>query len=160
MSIADYEFETEIVQINSKSSFTVQAVDLTILGRMIHRHSGAFTALFAKFQDVKGSNGEGVSVEMVTQLMTDAVQEFPDTVAELIALAAGEPDQKNKIRKFRFPVTLDALDKIFRLTIAGEHELKKLVEIVTRAADGTTSAVKMVMSQTPSNNGTGAFVSN
>jgi len=159
MSIADYEIPTETVPIDAKHSFTVRGVDFSDLSALAYRHGPVLGLLYSRVTKLN-EKGSAFRPEDLGAMLTSSAREFPDLVADLIAVAADEPDQAKKIRKLRFPVQVDALHKIVGLTLIGEHELKKLLEIVAEAAEATTRAVKLATRPTnsaPSGNGSGAF---
>jgi len=160
--LADYELPTKTVEIDAANSFTVRGLDFSDLVRLTHRHGPILGILYSRVIEIRDHGGEKLTPEGLGGMIAAAAAEFPDLVADLIATAAGEPGQVDKVRKLRFPVQMDAIHQIIGLTFVGEHELKKLMEIVTEAAEATTRTLKSVTNPKllkPSPNGSGTSAS-
>lgn len=171
MSLADYEFPTTVIQIDPTHTFTVRGIDFSDLTRLANRHGPTLGLIYGRVIALS-EDGKAPSGEQIGELLMTLAQEFPDLVAEVIATASDElSDPKGQdakhvskvignARKLRLPVVVEALYEITKLTIVEDHELKKVMEIVTKAAEGITRNVKSVTApSTPSSNGAGAFVS-
>lgn len=161
MSLKDYEFPTKVIPIDASHSFTVRGVDFSDLVALANRHGPALGMIYVKVAEMGGEEGKAkLNPEEIGGLLMTLGAEFPDLLADIIATAAGEPGQKDKVKKLRFPVQVEALYGVIELSVIGEHEVKKLIEIVTKMAEGTTRTVQALTTPTaPLLNGSGAFVS-
>ena len=169
MSIADYEFPSKPIAIDPTHSFRVRGLSLHDLTRLMHSHGPALGMIYNRaaslMKTVKDPNTGTTDTIMPTgeeigELLMTLAQEFPDLIADAIAYAADEPAMAAKVKKFRLPVQIEALYEIVGLTIVGEHEIKKVLEIVTKAAENLTLTINNVTgSKAVSSNGNGAFVS-
>lgn len=155
MGLRDYELPTEAVKIDDKTSFTVRGVSFEDITRLVQKHGPVCVLVYTKFAEAKGKHG--LRPETLGQLLTSVLHSFPEAVAEMIAIAADERDQVEKVIKLPVGVQFDAIEKIIRLTFAGESDLKKLVEIVTRMAEGVRVSAESLNTPIPSGNGFGAF---
>jgi hypothetical protein len=114
--------------------------------------SGHVTTLSLLFNKIK-ANADATfsltdSIGIFTLLATDA----PKAAAMIIAVAASDDSavtEKELIaaRKLAFPAQIDALEKIAKLTFSTEADLKKVVEMIIRVANGTTSAISTIRQQ-------------
>jgi len=155
MGLRDYELPSMKVIIDANNSFDVRGIAFEDITRLVNKHGPVCVMIYTKFQDAKGKHG--LRPETVGQLLSMAMGQFPEAVAELIALAADEPDMTAKVQKLPIGVQLDAIEKIIALTFSGEADVKKLVETVTRMAEGVTASLHNL--QTASASGSGGFVS-
>ncbi|HRJ64404.1 hypothetical protein [uncultured Brevundimonas sp.] len=155
MGLRDYELPTMTVNIDAANSFDVRGIAFEDITRLVNKHGPVCVMIYTKFQQTKGEIG--LRPESVGQLLSMAMGQFPEAVAELIAMAAGEPDMAAKVQRLPIGVQLDAIEKIIALTFSGEADVKKLVETVTRMAEGVTTSLQSL--QTASANGSGGFVS-
>ena len=155
MGLRDYELPTLTVTINAKTSFDVRGIAFEDITRLVNKHGPVCVLIYSKFTEAKTKHG--LRPETVGQLLTLAMGQFPEAVAELIALAADEPDMTAKVQRLPIGVQLDAIEKVISLTFSGEADVKKLVETVTRMAEGVTASLQSL--QTASVNGSGGFVS-
>jgi hypothetical protein len=157
MGLRDYELPSETVKIDEKGSFLVRGISFEDISRLVQAHGPVLAMVYAKFTTLK--DGEGLRPETLGKLVTSVMDQFPEAVADMIAIAAEERDQAAKIRRLPVGVQLDAIEKIIRLTFSGEAELKKVVEIVTRMAQGVQGAMTSLNAPIASSNGAGAFAS-
>lgn len=155
MGLRDYELPTETVKIDDKTNFTVRGVSFEDITRLVLKHGPVCVLVYAKFAEAKG--GGGLKPETLGHLLTSVMTEFPEAVGEMIAIAADEPDQMTKVMKLPVGVQFDAIERIIRLTFTGEADVKKLVEIVTRMAEGIRASAESLNAPIPSGNGFGAF---
>jgi hypothetical protein len=154
MGLRDYELPTLKVTIDANTSFDVRGISFEDITRLVNKHGPVCVLIYTKFTEAKTKHG--LRPETVGQLLTLAMQQFPEAVAELIALSADEPDMTAKVQRLPIGVQLDAIEKVIGLTFSGEADVKKLVETVTRMAEGVTASLQNL--QTASANGSGGFV--
>jgi hypothetical protein len=95
----------------------------------------ALSALFAEVAIDKGDIILGDMGAFASKLTTVA----PGVVASLIAAGADEPDV-SIAASLPFPVQVEALEQIGKLTFATEGAAKKVMETVIRMVKGATTA--------------------
>lgn len=157
MGLRDYEIPALSVPITEKVSFDVRGISFEDISRLVQRHGPVCVMVYQQFVESKVKFG--LRPEVLGQLLTMAMEKFPDAVSEMIALAADDVEQIAKVRKLPVGVQIDAIYKIIGLTFTSEADVKKLVEIVTRMAVSVTANMKSLTDQTPSDSGNGSFVS-
>lgn len=157
MGLRDYELPTETVQIDAKNSFTVRGISFEDITRLVNKHGPVLVLVYGKFTEMKGKHD--LRPETLGMLVQSVIGQFPEAVADMIAVAAEEPDQTAKISRLPVGIQFDAIEKIIRLTFSGEGDLKKLVEIVTRMAEGVKGSMESLNAPTASGSGIGAFAS-
>ena len=140
----------------------VRGVSLSDIIALVRHHGPVIRSLFKKVMD---GGDVKISLDAIGGMGQDLLAKSPEIVAELIALAAGDGD-KDSIRiagSLPFPVQIEAVEKIARLTFATEGGLGKLIETVIRVAQGTTGVVEELNlplpAQKPSANGSAASTS-
>jgi hypothetical protein len=141
---------------------TVRGVSLSDVIALVRHHGPVIRSLFKEVMD---GGDVKISLDSIGGMGQDMLAKSPEIVAELIALAAGDGD-KDSIRiagRLPFPVQIEAIEKIARLTFAAEGGLGKLIETVIRVAQGTTGVVEELNlplpAQKPSMNGSAASTS-
>lgn len=75
------------------------------------------------------------------QVVAQALDKIPGAASHAIALAADEPDQAATAASLPLPVQMDALEKIFGLTFAGEDSIKKALEVAIKMFQGTRGLI-------------------
>jgi hypothetical protein len=155
MGLRDYELPTETVKIDDKTDFTVRGISVEDISRLVLKHGPVCVLVYTKFTEAKGL--QGLRPETLGQLLTSVMSEFPEAIADLIATAADEHDQAAKVQKLPMGIQFDAIEKIIRLTFSGEADIKKLVETVTRMAEGVKRSADRLNAPIASGNGVGGF---
>ena len=157
MGLRDYELPTEIIRIDDSMSFVVRGISFEDITRLVAKHGPVLTLVYSRFVELKGDHG--LTPEALGGIVTSLVDQFPDVVADVIGIAAEERDQIEKVKRLPIGIQLDAIDKIVRLTFSGDAELKKVVETVTRMAQGVQGAMTRLGAPTASGGGSGSFAS-
>ncbi len=114
--------------------FVVRGLSLNDVSILVQRHGKRLSELFQQFTE----QGD-LTTETVAAFALPLIQSAPEIAAELIACAAGDPDDAEIAGRLPFPVQIDALEKIANLTFEAGGGPKKLLETVVRLAQGTTS---------------------
>ena len=115
-------------------SFVVRGLSLNDVSILVQRHGKRLNELYQQFAE----QGD-LTTETVAAFALPLLQSAPEIAAELIACAAGDPDDAEIAGRLPFPVQIDALEKIAILTFEAGGGPKKLLETVVRLAQGTTS---------------------
>ena len=134
---------------------TVRGVSLPDIVALVRHHGPAMSGLFSK---VMSGGDVRLNLESIGALGQELLTQAPAAAVELIVLAAdddpNDPEAIDTVRRLSFPVQLEALEKIGRLTFETEGGIKKVAETVIRVASGMSGAVAEL--NTPSKNGSGA----
>lgn len=136
MSLKAIKLPQAVVELPD-GSFTVRGLSLDDLAYLVQRHSAKLQELFNTF-----AASSELTTEDVVQFALPMIQAAPEIAAELIACASGDPEDASIAGQLPFPVQIDALEKVARLTFETGGGPKKLVETVIRLAQGTTSLLE------------------
>ena len=135
--------------------FTVRGLSLDDIITIVGAHTGPLSALFTK---IKMSGDGKFSLDDMTCMLTMLAVAAPEAAAQIIAVAAnvrryGDDGESLPMdltsdmamaASFPFPVQLDALEQIAKLTFTTAGSLKKVLETIIRVVKGTTDAMLMV----------------
>ena len=135
--LTDLGFATETVK-TPKGELTLRGLSLDDVLRIARTHGQSFKAIF---EMIVGENAE-ISLENTGVLAGQLVEFAPDIVADVIAAANDQPDKGHIAKKLSFPIQIEALEKVGKLTFASEADVKKLVSVVTEMAMATTKTVQ------------------
>lgn len=138
MGLRDLRLPSSEVPVPGGDSFAVRGMSLQDVSVLVRHHGAAMTLLFDRY--IKQS-GEGLPAADMATMGRALLEIAPDAAAEMIALAAGEPESIDIVRTLPLPVQVDALDKLMAHTFTTEQDLKKVIETVIRAATGATGAL-------------------
>lgn len=155
MALKDYAIRTHTISIDKKTDFTVRGISFEDVTRLVNKHGPVAAMAYAKFTAAKTEHD--LRPEVVGLLLNEVLTQFPEALAEMIAIAADEPDSAGTVARLPVGVQLDAVEKIIDLTFTGESDIKKLVEIVTRMALRVQGGVESLTNSIPSGSGNGAF---
>ena len=137
MGLKHLKLPTETVE-TPGGDFAVRGISFSDVSALIQSDGPELSALFDHYS---GSlNGDDLSTTEVMALSGSLNEIAPDIAAKIIVTAAdGDEDDLATIRKLPFPVQVDALEKIVKLTFDSTGGPKKLVETAIRVFRGTTS---------------------
>lgn len=155
--LGSYSPRKEKVVIDNDADFFVRGIAFRDVTELLRKHGPVAVAIYAQ---VKAASNLGQD-STLAQLVMKALEDFPEAVAEVIALAADDTSQAalENAGRLPLPIQMEALEKIIGLTFAGEAEVKKLVEIVTRMLEGVSRTAQVLSAPTMSDSGRGSFVS-
>lgn len=124
MSLADLTVEQREVTVKG-GSFVVKGLTLESLTVLVRTHLPDLEKLFDLFmQNEKLQDGD------IERLALAALEEAPGFVSNVIALAAGEPDQAPKVNMLPVDVQFKALNDIAEMTFGEVGSVGKLFERV------------------------------
>lgn len=101
----------ETIPIGKDNSFDVRGLTLEDLGSLI--------------KDYKTPLGEMMENKINVNTIADT---YPEFMAKVIAIAAGEPDEWEKVKGLPFSIQLFAFENVWDLTIPDYKALGKLIE--------------------------------
>ena len=115
-------------------TFHVRGLSLEDILLLVSEHKAELSVLFDRFQDSADTD-----IDDTRTMGANLIQEAPGLAAKIIAIAADEPDAVDNVRQLPFPAQVDTLDQIGRLTFESQRDVKKVLEIVIRVAQGANS---------------------
>lgn len=120
-------------------SFAVQGISLESLAILIRTHFKDLEALFGLFEKI-----DTIDESQLESLALSVIQDAPGFVANVIALAAGEPDQAPVVQGLPFPVQVEALLAVGDLTFNESGGVKKFLPALLNRIGGT-GAMERIM---------------
>lgn len=140
--MTDFLFDSEEVTWgrDGKKSLSVRGLSTSDITIAIKTHKDSLEKLFSmaeqKFEDETSMAEMGMSL----------LDQFPDLLADLIALAADRPGDSEQIKKLPAPVQLKLAEAVYQLTIVDTgglndflHQVFALMSQVRTAADSMNS---------------------
>jgi hypothetical protein len=129
--------QTETVE-TAGGEFAVRGLSLPDIAEIFEAERAPLSKLFGEIA-VDGAGG--VLLDDMAGLAVKLASVAPSVVARIIASAADEEDETIAL-ELPFPVQIDALEKIGRLTFATEGAAKKVMETIIRMVKGANAAIK------------------
>lgn len=127
MALAQYIERQETVEIPGNDPLVVRGFSLPDILLVVHRHKGMVEELFGRV-----ANGD-LRSDTVEQTIMAVIGEFSPVVGQIIASAAGEPDQWETAMRLPLGVQVEALDKIIALTFESHGGVEKFLGIIAKA---------------------------
>lgn len=125
------------------NEFAVAGIGLdTIAELMVSGERGQLETAVAQLEKLYNAT-QAKDDNAMTAGLTQLVLQLPGLAAKLIALAAGEPNQTDKVRKLPISVQLDAILAIGRLTFDGEDSIKNFVNGLMTLLSGMTKTARL-----------------
>lgn len=130
MALKDIQIPTVEVQVGS-GSFAVRALNLTDIEHLIRQHGEDLRDLFKKY--AKPETLANLQVNDLLPVLKEVAARAPKLVVDTIALAAdADANDAAKIAKLGLGVHLDALGKIFVISLSTEGDMGKALETVIK----------------------------
>jgi hypothetical protein len=130
MGLKNLVIASETVEIPGNEPLVVRGLGLDSIIFLVRHHEDVVTDLFTKAQ---AGQLDGSSVESVVAMLADRAGPLAWMI---IACGCGEPEEWKMAKVLPLDVQIEAIDKIVRLTFAGENALEKLLETVARMMSG------------------------
>ncbi|MFC3724405.1 phage pre-tape measure protein [Neoaquamicrobium sediminum] len=131
MALKGYRLPTLDVELPGGDSFPVRGLSLPDITFLVSRHGDTMRTLFDRY-----SGDETIAISDLASVGTSILETAPTLAAEIVAVAADEPDEMETIMRLPFPVQVDALEKVGKLTFDTAGGPKKVVETVIRVFRG------------------------
>lgn len=126
MGLKDLRLPTEPVEVPGGGEFTVRGLSFVDMKSLLVAHSAELSRLFDL---VVAGNGNGeIALTNMTEAAAQFITEAPALAASVIALASDEEGVFEIVLNLPFPVQVDALTKIGKLTFATEDSAKKFLQ--------------------------------
>jgi len=123
MPLSDFTPEKRSIQMKG-GSFDVGGLSLQDVAILVREHLDDLQALFELFE-------KGGTTEQFKALIPTVVTQAPGFVANVIALAAGEPEGADNAMRLPAPVQIEAVTHVVDLTFGDVGGIKKAMEQVT-----------------------------
>ena len=146
MSLANLQLRTEAVPYNDS--------EITLHGLSANAIAGLILLQFSNIEEIFNIV-EGAGVKSIADLANVNVAEvgqrllvqMPDFIAHVIAYAAHEPDQWQKVIHLPAPVQVECLKKLAQLTFNDEAGFREFVGNVVAALRSAKGVVPQTLSQ-------------
>lgn len=134
----------EVVITTPGGNFAVRGLCLDDVAYLIGRHGEQIQQLLAQFQADKHSE---LSSEAISAFAAPLLKQAPRIAAEVIACATGEVDEESVTvaQGLPFPIQIEAIQAVAKLTFEVAGGPKKLVESVIQIAQGTNGLLTDLM---------------
>ncbi|MCB1865173.1 MAG: hypothetical protein KDG50_07055 [Chromatiales bacterium] len=131
--LRDFKPETRGVKF-SGGSFEVRGISLEDLAVLVRTHLPDLETLFQLFERAEEIDGGDLD-----SLAAAVFREAPGFVANVIALAAGEPDEAPTAQLLPFPVQVQVIKDVAELTFSEVGGVKKFLTIVASMLGSPTT---------------------
>jgi hypothetical protein len=141
MGLSNYKAPSHEVVLKDGSAFEVRGLSLSDVSLLIQQHLPDIEALFDLL-----TNTDKITGDDLRPLAGSLVAQAPGFAANVIALAAGEPDAANTAATLPFPIQVEVITKIGDLTFAEVGGVKKaLGSIVPLLASNKAMLAKVMV---------------
>lgn len=155
MGLKDYVVPTTTITLAPGNTMPVRGLSFADLSALMNVHGPALILIYGR---VYAEITEGtLNAKSVGQLVQTSFAEVPELVADIIAMAADEPDLAATARKLPPGLILEAMMAIIGHTFVSEAELKKLVETVTTMLEKAGGLAEQLTNDPASTDGSGAL---
>lgn len=141
MGLSNLTFPEATIQ-SPGGEFAVRALGLEDVSELVRSHGPAMKTAFDQFTGGATTEDELKDIQLTEQgvasFILPLLESAPTLCAEVIARAAGEPENVAIVKRLPFPVQVDALEQIAVLTFETAGGPKKFLETVVRLTKGTT----------------------
>lgn len=129
MSLASYTPPSTTVELPRGGSLTVRGLAAEDISTLLRRHGQELETLYAK-----AVSGEIPEKAVAAMMMQTVLQSFPYLAADIIALAADEPENYETAAKLPLPTQMTLLTAIFNNTFETEDDVKNFLAAFVTAA--------------------------
>jgi hypothetical protein len=140
-------------------TMTVRGLSFADLSALLVKHGTPMIGLYGKVMaEAEAGKLDGSRVGQMIQM---TLEECPELMAEVIVRASDTPVTPQSLelaRKIPMTAQIEALLATVEHTFVSEAEVKKLVEIVTKAMEQATDLVGKINQTSPGKDGSGASV--
>lgn len=134
----------ETITLPGGDTVAVRGLSLSDITFLVNQHKDVLRSLY----DQVAGNPESLTSGDAGVIGSILAESAPIVAATAIALAADELDAVDIVMKLPFPVQVDALDKIGRLTFEMEGGPKKVIETVIRVIQASIGPMQEIAGST------------
>lgn len=124
------------IETGDGGSFDVRGLSVRDIQTLMQTHSADVETAIAMWREAVAANAEASHEMVMAQVGTMLALNVSEFVASIIALAADEPAYADVVERLPFPVQLNALAEIGRLTFDGVGGVGNFVGVVRKLATG------------------------
>ena len=135
MGLKNLPIPRQNVELPTGGSFAVRGLSYFDLKVLLTKHSVQLSNTFDLLVGSRDDN-DGSNTAMMVALF---LEQAPAIAADVICIAADEPDAFETVLMLPFPVQTDALNKIAKMTFASEDDVKKFIAIAKNLMSGFQS---------------------
>lgn len=135
MGLKGYTLPTQEIELPGGDKFTVRGLSLPDIITVVQNYAEPVQSLFAKYT---GTSATDLALDDLGAIGTNILNAAPELAAAIISMAADEPGEAGTVGKLPFPVQIEALEAVGKLTFDTAGGPKKVVETVIRVFRGTT----------------------
>jgi uncharacterized membrane protein YfbV (UPF0208 family) len=133
MRLSKIQIETLPVEVGGDNSepFYVRGLGLSDFQKLMNEQAPSMQQLFNRFMENRNS-GQQWSANEVVSLLSNAAKDMPELAVLAICLGANDTSEEAAIvtRQFSIGIQVDALSKIWALSIKQDAQLKNLQELI------------------------------
>lgn len=126
MSLRDYVIATRSIKLPREQSLSIRALGFDDIQHLLINRGGLVDKALQLF-DASGFKQDASDAEVRT-FGASLLATLPELVAEIIAVAADEPELADKARRLPAPVQLEALMGAYELTFAEPDSVKNFFD--------------------------------
>lgn len=131
MALSDITFDTSIIVVNSKQSFTVRGICADDLQFILSRHPTELQVMINQFMQLASDklDNDSALAEFLKDFLPTVATSFGPLAQSIIACASDDTGEKALAvtKRLPLPVQIDALFEIFRMTFEEPTGVKKLL---------------------------------
>jgi hypothetical protein len=139
MSLIDYRPTRQDIALGS-TSVSVRGLSINDCAQIIESHLGAVLAAFKAMED-SWTKDAGFDEGAMMRLIFCATNTAPELVADIISLAADEPEARSMVSTTPFTFQVSALVSIFKLTFEAGGGLGNFLATLREVRLGVESAM-------------------
>jgi hypothetical protein len=136
VGLSELNFASETIS-TPGGDFVVRGLSFLDVMDLVEAHGPALAGAFTRI-----SESQETSLEVVVGMAGKLAKGMPDLAAAVIAAGAGEPGAIDVAVRLPFPIQVEALEKIGRLTFQTEADVKNLVETAIRMMQGAAGTIQ------------------
>lgn len=145
--LKDLQLPSDTVTMPNGERFAVRGLSVVDIAAIVRNRGPEVKALFARLTGASGGNDPtAINFEDMGELGASLFSIAPEIAVDIVAFGfdAGDPEGRAVAARLPFPIQLEAIEKVGKLTFEMEGGVKKVLEIVVRLFKGTRSAVAEV----------------
>jgi hypothetical protein len=124
--------------------FSVRGLNLNDAALLMAAHAQPLMNLYADFEKIVGDAERDHTA--LARIVMKLILELPVVAADIVAVAADEPDARDNVKALPFPVQVQALTEIMRLTFEAGGGLGNFLSALAGIARGL--GIELPASQT------------
>lgn len=163
MALSNYQIPRTKVDLDPENSISVRGLNLEDISFLVQVHKNDVDNVVAMFQGKLGKDKtpEGISKAVQDNgdaMLVELIQKFPMLIANVISVAADEPEAWETASKLPMPVQVEAVLAITKRTFNDVDGFKKFVGNVSAVLQSVATQSPQMMKAAKKSTGTTASV--